>query len=243
MSILPHKCCTKCGIEQPHSEFYSDRTRKDGLFPQCKTCHKAYSKAYRNSEHGKAWNKAYFQSERGKAAVQKFLVSDKATQWRYAYNRSEKARAYGVVYRRTAARKAAIERYKASGKATAIAKAYWKKHREKLSKKSQQYYEYNKDQIKFNAKRWRHQNRAKRYIYEKRRKAQVLLHNESFTSAQWEELCARYGHRCLACGEQGPLTVDHVIPLSKGGANDISNIQPLCGSCNSKKGVAIVDYR
>ena len=36
---------------------------------------------------------------------------------------------------------------------------------------------------------------------------------------------------------------DHVIPLIKGGAHDISNIQPLCSLCNIWKGLKIIDFR
>ena len=39
------------------------------------------------------------------------------------------------------------------------------------------------------------------------------------------------------------LEADHVVPLTRGGSDDISNIQPLYGSCNRKKFVDIVDYR
>lgn len=64
-----------------------------------------------------------------------------------------------------------------------------------------------------------------------------------YTAEEFLELCELFGNVCLACGEETQLTADHVIPLAKGGSNDISNIQPLCRSCNSKKHTQSTDFR
>lgn len=58
-----------------------------------------------------------------------------------------------------------------------------------------------------------------------------------------EYIFNKYGRECLCCGSKEDVHLDHVIPIKKGGKNDISNLQPLCKKCNSKKGVKIIDYR
>ena len=65
----------------------------------------------------------------------------------------------------------------------------------------------------------------------------------AYTSAQWIALCNKYHNRCLCCGRKRKLTADHVVPVSKIGTSNISNIQPLCGPCNSKKKDKVIDFR
>lgn len=43
-----------------------------------------------------------------------------------------------------------------------------------------------------------------------------------------------YGGRCYLCGDEWEH-MDHVKPLSAGGANIAANLRPACGSCNSSK--------
>lgn len=47
---------------------------------------------------------------------------------------------------------------------------------------------------------------------------------------------AYYGHRCWMCGSPERITVDHVKPLSKGGAHMLCNLRPACDDCNTRKG-------
>jgi hypothetical protein len=43
------KQCTKCGITKPITDFYKDKNRSDGYFPQCKQCVKINSKRQYNN--------------------------------------------------------------------------------------------------------------------------------------------------------------------------------------------------
>ena len=42
-------------------------------------------------------------------------------------------------------------------------------------------------------------------------------------------------YRCCVCGDYHNLQIDHIKPVSKGGTNDLDNLQTLCQACNSKK--------
>jgi len=42
-------------------------------------------------------------------------------------------------------------------------------------------------------------------------------------------------HTCRYCGATNRLEIDHIIPLSRGGSNELDNLQILCRYCNSRK--------
>lgn len=60
----------------------------------------------------------------------------------------------------------------------------------------------------------------------------------SFTGIEFFELCEKCNWKCAYCGREvypQTVTMDHVIPLSRGGTNYISNITPACWTCNNAK--------
>lgn len=61
------------------------------------------------------------------------------------------------------------------------------------------------------------------------------------TPDDWQSILAQYEYRCAYCGEEKPLTQDHVIPISRNGRHDKDNVVPACRSCNSSKKERLLD--
>lgn len=82
-----------------------------------------------------------------------------------------------------------------------------------------------------------------RIAIKNKRRTRLAGGGGSYTVDEWRELCSRYDNRCLACGKKTKLTADHIVPVAHGGSSNISNIQPLCMKCNSRKSTKHTDYR
>lgn len=58
-------------------------------------------------------------------------------------------------------------------------------------------------------------------------------------SAWWKGVLAR--GVCHYCGKKFPpsqLTMDHVVPVARGGRSTRGNVVPCCRACNASKGAA-----
>lgn len=81
-----------------------------------------------------------------------------------------------------------------------------------------------------------HELERKRLLTAKRR-AQKRGSVGSYTADQIQDLLAAQKCRCANClvSIRDGYDIDHVVPLARGGSNDIRNIQLLCGLCNRRK--------
>ena len=64
-----------------------------------------------------------------------------------------------------------------------------------------------------------------------RRKARELRQSQ-----WWKRKCAR--GTCFYCGHRvaaRELTMDHIVPLARGGRTTKGNVAPACKTCNTKK--------
>jgi 5-methylcytosine-specific restriction endonuclease McrA len=132
------------------------------------------------------------------------------------------------------------------------ARAWQKANRELVAAKRAEWYHANVDRRRVTNKTWREENlerikevkkvwlaanKLRTRVYTENRRARKLANGGSHTPEQIEELYAKQRRRCTACGKsiRNHYEIDHIIPITRGGSNDISNIQLLCLPCNRSK--------
>lgn len=112
--------------------------------------------------------------------------------------------------------------------------AYYLAHKEEILEKTRIWALNNKEKVKKAKNKWRANNKertnflTRRYIY--RRK-----NAKGFMSLEEQRETYKAFPICPYCNKNKSDTLDHVVPLSRGGSNDASNIVAVCRSCNSRK--------
>lgn len=67
------------------------------------------------------------------------------------------------------------------------------------------------------------------------RARQAGVEGRTLTPEECATILTAFGHRCAYCGADGRVTIDHAVPLSRGGPDDLANVLPACKPCNGSK--------
>lgn len=147
--------------------------------------------------------------------------------WQETLTAASAARWNGGVTNRGPAAKARKARYRERNRLELRNKnaAYFKANPDKKSR----YRKINRERWLPKAARWAHQRRARE-----------VGAAGSYTDEEWNAVRKKFRDICPSCGRSCVPEVDHIVPLSRGGSNDISNLQPLCKSCNCRKHAKVI---
>ena len=213
---VEHKVCVTCKVDKPASDFYKAPIKSDGLSWECKDCVKARVKRWgENNPERKKEND-----------------SRKAQRWKEDGRMAKSGRKWREKY----------PDYLGEWHVKNIDKVrvYYKEYmrlrrrdpiqRQKMSKATSEW-----------SKRNPMKNRLKAHRRDMRKKALPF----NCTKADIEHAFIAFDNRCAYCGSEGPLTIEHVIPISRSDVENPGtvpgNLMPLCKPCNSSKKDKMID--
>ena len=208
------KRCSKCGTPKPLTDFYKQRDKKDGLRCSCKACCSTTS------------------AERYARNPEPF----KANNRKWFKENPGKAAVYSRKWRT-----------QNPEKQKAAQLNWYYSNLEHCSVKNAVWHAQNPEKRQASHDKWNVLNPERVAASQAKRRAAKLGADGSHTLAEWVALCLEFSECCVRCWKHvglKKLTRDHIVALDNGGSHDISNIQPLCKSCNSSKGTRhSTDYR
>lgn len=167
--------------------------------------------------------KRYKLSERGKISESKWITSERRN------NNEKKYRA-----KPTAKKLAVIRNIRCLKNNPHLQEA--KRIRDREFSKSERGREINKKSVKLYLATDKGKIQRKNAKHRRRQ----LENTGKITAYEWTMKLKKFNYKCAHCYTDENIEMDHKIPLSKGGKHHIDNIQPLCRSCNSKKGNKIL---
>jgi 5-methylcytosine-specific restriction endonuclease McrA len=211
-------------IKKKRREFYYANKNNEGYKEKRKLWGRTYREKHKDQRE--AYNREYYQ-------INKKSCKEKRNVWKA--NNKEHIREQGKEYReRTKVRiRKRMDEYNSrpeiKERRSEMSQLHYRLNHEKRNK---QIKEYNKQYLQTL------HGKSKNVLNSHRRRARVQGVGGNYNIQEWIGLKIQFNSACALCKKSEPqikLTVDHIVPISLGGSNDISNIRPLCKSCNSKQ--------
>ena len=163
----------------------------------------------------------------------KDCTRERSHHW-YQANReraAETGRKYKAAHRQevTARQRAWVERNR--DRVRANQRAFKDANKERLDKYFIEYRKRNADHIRTKAKDWYRDNTERAKDYQHRRRARVRVEETPETVAYMALIS---GDPCSYCGGSAD-TIDHIVPLARGGSHVSDNLAAACRLCNQRK--------
>lgn len=215
---VEHKVCATCKVDKPAFNFYKAPKQSDGLSWECRDCTKVRVKRW------------------GENNPEKKKINDHNN----AIRRREDGRGAESDRRWIEKNPDYIDEWR-------------KKNMDKVEMYSREYARlHRRDPVRMAKMRkatseWTKRNPEKNRLKVHRRNMKKRSLPFDCTKENLKEIFLMFDNRCAYCGSEGPLTIEHVIPVSR---EDIDNpgtvrgnLMPLCKSCNcSKKDRTMDEY-
>lgn len=116
---------------------------------------------------------------------------------------------------------------------------YYKDNCKTILKQKQKYHIKNRNRININSKQWR------KLYPEKTAANNMKLRTRDPIDPELIKLIFKlYDYECMYCCSKKQLSLEHILPVSRGGDNSFENLGVACKSCNSSKGhKTIVEFK
>jgi 5-methylcytosine-specific restriction endonuclease McrA len=218
--LITEKKCSICKMNKSITYFWKSSSTADGFRGKCIPCEMQYRHERRHLDRETS-NRA----QRKRREAEKQAVLEAQRKWAEA--NPEKVRRLAQIQIQEALEKKRKQSQKWAAenpdKVRQTQRNYRARHPELYREATKKYYLANPE--------------VKRAL-ERKRKARK--HNNPIFAISTKELKRLYAGPCSYCGISGTMTLDHVVPISKGGVHGVSNLVPACNPCNSSKGQKIL---
>jgi len=249
------KRCSLCHQVKDLDDFGPERKSGDGRKSRCRPCqakchlewrerHPDYGPRYRDANaddrraYGKRYRETNVERERERHRIYNEANRDKIRQYRRQLWHDHKCRLSDTYRARYYSN---VDESRRSGRKRMHRRRA--EHPEEVKQYAAEWRIARADVVRQYHQRSYERHKVRYFQAARKRRALKAQAEGSYTEREWRDLCTEWRDICLWCKAKGNLTADHVVPLSKGGSDYISNIQPLCKSCNSRKGVRTIDFR
>jgi 5-methylcytosine-specific restriction endonuclease McrA len=208
------KTCTGCGLELPVASYAKKSNVRSGLSAMCRGCVSVRFKARYLAD-------TEFRERAKTRAVEQRLADPEAVKaYKKAYHQNNQ--------------EAILAKHK----------AYYAENKEVMLAKNAEYVKQNRHVANAANSRWQANNPDKKRAIKMRRRGKDGDYiNAKIIHALWHKqngLCI-YCRAKLGDSPKSKQTyhIDHIHPISKGGTNELHNLQCLCPPCNLKKGAKL----